>query len=188
MSVKIIKSVLVFNENQKIAPRFLLTYVLIWLFWHNQLFTTFFTSDGDFLARANAALASVADNQYILVFFFTCLFFGVRIGYHFLKEKADDLMEEGKSTETEVGSDQGIAKSADIQRLMTMISELKVKLANSKEKEEKVIKEKNTTISKLLSLQAELDDMKADNTLLEKANARLKAQLVDARTVGINSL
>ena len=180
MSAKIIKSVLIFNENQKIAPRFLLTYVLIWLFWHNQLLTTFFTSDGDVLVRGNAALASITDNHYILVFFFTCLFFGLRIGYHFLKQKADDLMEEGKSIETEVGSDQGIAKTEDIQRLMTMISELKVKLANSKEKEEKAIKEKNASISKLLSLQTELDDIQADNALLEKSNAALKVQLVNA--------
>ena len=180
MSTKIIKSVLVFNENQKIAPRFLLTYVLIWLFWHNQLITTFFTSNGDFLARGNAALASVAGNHYILVFFLTCLFFGVRIGYHFLKQKADDLMEEGKSTETYAGSDQGLAKTEDIKRLMTMISELKTKLVTSKEREERAIKEKNATISKLLSLQAELDDMQADNTMLEKSNEALKAQLVNA--------
>ena len=180
MSTKIIKSVLIFNENQKIAPRFLLTYVLIWLFWHNQLITTFFTRGGDLLTRGNAALASVADNHYILVFFLTCFFFGLRLGYHFLKQKADALMEEGKPTETYAGSDQGLAKTEDIKRLMTMISELKTKLVTSKEREERAIKEKNITISKFLSLQAELDDMQADNTLLEKSNEALKAQLVNA--------
>jgi|GEM_PF-1988696 len=179
MSTKILKAVLAFNENQRIAPRFLLTYLLIWSVWHNQLFTSFFTTNGDLLTKAAAALASVANNHYFVVFAITCLFYMARIGYYFLKNKTQALLEEDDITELKVGSDQRVAKNEDIDRLLSMVSDLKTQLAATKEREQKAMSEKNVVIKKFMAVRAELDEVTAENILLNKSNKALKARLAE---------
>jgi len=179
MSIKTLKAVVKFNENQRIAPRFILTYLVIWFVWHNQLFTSFFTTSGDFLTRANVALASVTDNHYLIVLAITCFFYMARLGYYFLKNKTQALLEEDDIAEIEVGSDQRFAKSEDIDRLMSMITDLKTQLAATKEREQKTNADKNLLIKKFLALRTELDEVTAENILLNKSNKALKARLVE---------
>jgi len=179
MSIKTLKAVVKFNENQRIAPRFILTYLVIWFVWHNQLFTSFFTTSGDFLTRANVALASVTDNHYLIVLAITCFFYMARLGYYFLKNKTQALLEEDDIAEIEVGIDQRFAKSEDIDRLMSMITDLKTQLAVTKERDQKANADKNLLIKKFLALREELDEVKAENALLTKSNKTLKARLSD---------
>jgi len=180
MSIKTLKAVVKFNENQRIAPRFILTYLVIWFVWHNQLFTSFFTTSGDFLTRANVALASVTDNHYLIVLAITCFFYMARLGYYFLKNKTQALLEEDDIAEIEVGIDQRFAKSEDIDRLMSMITDLKTQLAVTKERDQKANADKNLLIKKFLALREELDEIKAENALLTKSNKTLKARLSDS--------
>jgi len=180
MSIKTLKAVVKFNENQRIAPRFILTYLVIWFVWHNQLFTSFFTTSGDFLTRANVALASVTDNHYLIVLAITCFFYMARLGYYFLKNKTQALLEEDDIAEIEVGIDQRFAKSEDIDRLMSMITDLKTQLAVTKERDQKANADKNLLIKKFLALREELDEVKAENALLTKSNKTLKARLSDS--------
>jgi len=180
MSIKTLKAVVKFNENQRIAPRFILTYLVIWFVWHNQLFTSFFTTSGDFLTRANVALASVTDNHYLIVLAITCFFYMARLGYYFLKNKTQALLEEDDIAEIEVGIDQRFAKSEDIDRLMSMITDLKTQLAVTKERDQKANADKNLLIKKFMALREELDEVKAENALLTKSNKTLKARLSDS--------
>ncbi len=179
MSIKTVKAVLAFNENQRIAPRFILTYLLIWLVFHNQLFTTFLTTNGDPLTRATAALSSVADNQYLVVLAITCFFYMARLGYYFLKNKTDALLAGDDIVELKVGSDQRVAKNEDIERLLSMVTDLKSQLAATKEREQKANGEKNLVIKKFLALRTELDEVTAENILLNKSNKALKTRLVE---------
>ncbi|WP_076410525.1 hypothetical protein [Shewanella sp. UCD-KL12] len=182
MFTKTLKSLKAFNESESLAPRFVLTYIVIWSLWHSQIFTSFILTSGDFITRFDAALISLESNQFILVFFFTCLFFSGRIGYFILKNKADELLEKESEVDLQGGSDQRFAKADDVQRLMTMISTLKEKLALTQEREDKANNERKLAISKQLKLQAEIDDMAADIALLNRANEELKARLVNAES------
>ncbi|ABV38229.1 hypothetical protein Ssed_3625 [Shewanella sediminis HAW-EB3] len=184
MSIKALKAVVHFNENQRIAPRFILTYLLIWFIWHNQLFTSFFTTSGDLLTRADAALASVADNHYLIVLAITCFFYMARLGYYFLKNKTHALLEEDDIAELKVGSDQRFAKNEDIERLLSMVTDLKTQLAATKEREQKANADKNLVIKKFLALRTELDEVKAENALLTKSNKVLKARLAENCDMG----
>ncbi len=182
MFTKVLKSIMAFNESERLAPRFILTYLVIWCLWHSQLFTTFLMTTGDFVTRFDAASASLDSNQFILVFFLTCLFFGGRIGYFVLKYKADELLEKESEADLQGGSDQRFAKADDVQRLMTMISTLKEKLALAQEREDKANNERKLAISKQLKLQTEIDDMTADIALLNRANEELKVRLLNAES------
>jgi len=179
MSIKTLKAVVKFNENQRIAPNFILAYILIWFVWHNQLFTTFFTTSGDPLARSTAALASVTNNHYLIVLAITCFFYMARLGYYFLKNKTQALLEDDDIAELEVGSDQRFEKNADIERLMSMISDLKAQLAATKEREQKATADKNLVIKKFLAQRTELDEVMAENALLTNSNKVLKARLTE---------
>lgn len=179
MSIKALKAVVKFNENQRIAPRFILTYLLTWFIWHNQLFTTFFTTSGDPLTRGTAALASVADNHYLIVLAITCFLYMARLGYYFLKNKTHALLEEDDIAELKVGSDQRFTKNEDIERLMSMVTDLKTQLAATKEREQKANDDKNLVIKKFLGIREELDEVKAENALLTKSNKALKARLAE---------
>ncbi|RTR29765.1 hypothetical protein [Shewanella atlantica] len=179
MSVKILKAVVKFNENQRIAPRFILTYLLIWFIWHNQLFTTFFSTSGDLLTRSTAALSAVTDNHYLIVLAITCLFYSARVGYYFLKNKTHALLEEDDIAELKVGSDQRFTKNEDIERLMSMVTDLKTQVVATKEREQKANADKNLVIKKFLAIREELDEVKAENALLTKSNKALKTRLAE---------
>lgn len=174
MLTKILKSIMAFNESERLAPRFILTYVIIWCLWHSQVFTTFMMTSGDFLARADATLIVLESNQYLFVFFLTCLFFAGRIGYFVLKHKADELLEQDSEMDLQGGSDQRFAKADDVQRLMEMISLLKTKLADSQQREDKANTDKKLAMTKQINLQFEMDELKADIALLQKTNDQLQ--------------
>ncbi|QFU24136.1 hypothetical protein FM038_019610 [Shewanella eurypsychrophilus] len=181
MFTKVLKSIMDFNESERLAPRFLLTYLIIWCLWHSQIFTTFIMTNGDFFTRSDAAMLAMESNQYILVLFLTCLFFAGRIAYFVLKHKADEMLEKDSEADLQGGSDQRFAKADDVQRLMTMISTLKAKLADSQDREDKANNDRKTAINKQLSLQSKIDDMAADIALLNKSNEELKLQLMTAK-------
>jgi hypothetical protein len=65
--------------------------------------------------------------------------------------------------------DQIFEKNDDIANLMSALTKAKEQLAASKDREVKLAEEKNTAIKKLLALQHQLDEAKADIALLTKS-------------------
>ncbi len=169
LNKKTLKTILTFTENQQAAPSFIVIYILTWLAWHNQIFTAFIGVQGDFFARIDAALSSIDKNQYFVVFMITCLVFLIRLGYGFLTFKSRELLNSSDDTFINARDDQVFAKNDDIANLMATLTKTKQQLAASKEREKKLLEEKNTAIKKLLALQNELEEAKADIALLDKS-------------------
>ncbi|MFT5004174.1 MAG: hypothetical protein ACI952_002535, partial [Flavobacteriales bacterium] len=64
--------------------------------------------------------------------------------------------------------DQKFAQNADIANIMATLVKTKQQLVDSKAREKKSISDKNDTIKKLLSLQHELEEARADIDMLNK--------------------
>jgi hypothetical protein len=166
---KTLKAILSFTENQKPAPSFIVIYILTWIVWHNQVFTAFFSVQGDFFTRIDAALLSLEKNQYLVVFLITCLIFLLRLGYGYLTFKSRELLNSSDDTFINAREDQIFEKNDDISNLMSALTKAKEQLAASKDREAKLAEEKNTAIKKLLALQHQLDEAKADIAMLTKS-------------------
>jgi len=176
MFKKYVKPILLFSRSQNKAPNFVLVYLLIWLVWHSQFFITFVNTTGNFTSRLNSAISS-NDHQYIAVLFLTLLFFTFRLTYLYFVNKADAIIEEEEPIENKVGSDQLFSENKDVIRLLSLLEETKEKLKQSRESENQLRKEKEETESNLRSVQIELDEVKADLTILVKTNEDLTAKI-----------
>ncbi len=166
---KTLKTILTFTENQKPAPSFIVIYILVWLAWHNQIFTAFIGIEGDIFTRIDAALSAIEKNQYFVVFMISCLVFLIRLGYGYLAFKSRELLNSSDDFYINAREDQIFEKNDDITNLMAALTKAKQQLAASKEREKTLVEEKNTAIKKLLAAQNELDEAKADIALLEKS-------------------
>lgn len=164
-----LKSILTFTDNQNPAPSFLAIYMLTWLAWHNQLFTHFIAAQGDFFTKVAAASASIEDNQYLVVFWLTCVIFVLRLGVNYLSFKSKELL---NSVDDDFGGareDQKFSQNSDITNLMATLTKTQQQLAESRAREKKAITAKNDAIKKLLNTQHELDEARADIAMLNKA-------------------
>ena len=181
MSSKFLKSILVFNRSQNKAPNFILIYLLISLFWHNQFFISLMLQKGGFSERLNTAL-SENTHQYIAVLFLTVLFFSLRLTYLYFASKTNEFIEADAPIEKKIGGDQIFTENKDVVRLLDLLEETKVKLARVKESEAQAQSDKTAAISERLALQAELDLAMADIAILTKSNEELKTKLNEFQT------
>lgn len=176
MSSKFFKSLLVFNRSQNKAPNFILVYLLISMLWHNQFFITLILSNGGLSERLSAAAAENV-HQYILVLFFTLLFFTLRLSYLYFANKTNEFVEKDEPIEDKIGSDQAFSENKDVIRLLDLLEETKAKLAKVKALEVQAQSDKTAAISQRLAVQAELDIAMADIAILSKANEDLRAKI-----------
>jgi len=165
---KTLKSILTFTEHQHPAPSFIVIYILTWLAWHNQLLSNFISAQGDFLNKTTAALASIDDNQYVVVFLLTCLIFIIRLAVNYLSFRSRELLNSADDDFADARDDQKFAEDSDIAKIMATLTKTQQQLADSKEREKKLIAEKNSAIKSMLRLQHELDEAKADIDILQK--------------------
>lgn len=165
---KTLKSILSFTENQNPAPSFIVIYILMWLFWHNQLFSDFIDAQGDFLTKVSTSLTLLEENQYLVVFFLTCLVFLGRLMINYFSFKSRELLNSADDDFVTDLDDQKFAQNADIANIMATLVKTKQQLVDSKAREKKLTSDKNDAIKKLLSLQHELDEARADIDMLNK--------------------
>ena len=168
LSKKNLKSLLSFTENQHPAPSFVFIYLVTWFAWHNQLISTFIGASGDFWQKLNIALASVTDNQYLVVFFISCFILGIRLVYNYLRFKSAELLNTSDQDFVTARDDQKFEVNSDIAQLMSTLNSVKEQLAAAKAREKMAIASKNDTIRKMLGLQNELDEARADIQLLRR--------------------
>ncbi|KGJ92738.1 hypothetical protein [Colwellia psychrerythraea] len=165
---KTLKSILSFTENQNPAPSFIFIYILTWFVWHHQLFSLFINAQGDFLMKITTSLTSLEKNQYFVVFLLTCLIFLARLAVDYFKFKSRELLNSADDDFVNARDDQKFAQNTDIANLMATLTKTQQQLADSKAREKKVSAEKNEAIKKLLTLQHELDETRADIDILNK--------------------
>lgn len=165
---KILKSIHSFTENQRAAPSFVIIYIVTWLVWHNQLFTHFINANGSFLNKVTSAMSSIDDNQYLVVFFLTCIIFLMRFAFNYLSFRSRELLNSTDDTFANVGDDQLFSENSDVANLMTTLTKTKQQLADVKVREKKAIADKTEMMKKLLSVQGELDEARADIDVLKK--------------------
>ena len=168
---KTFKAILTFTENNNPAPSFIIIYLLTWLMWHNQLFSAFIYTEGGFLSRLMASFSAVNDNNYLIVFFLTCLIFLVRLIFNYFIFRSTEILNSADDTFDDIRKGQKFAKDSDIGKLMETLTKTKQQLIDAKISEKKAITDKNNTIKKLLNLQHELDEARADIDVLNRANA-----------------
>jgi hypothetical protein len=167
---KTLKSIHSFTDEQNLGPSFIIIYIITWLVWHNQLFSYFMSTEGDFLTKITTSLTSLEENQYLAVFFLTCLIFLARLAisyFSFISRERLDSVEDNFD-----GLDgQKVAQNSDIANVVATLTKIRQQLEDSKMREKEVIAEKNTVIKKLLKLQHELDEARADIDMLNKEKA-----------------
>ncbi|WP_238383579.1 hypothetical protein [Colwellia psychrerythraea] len=165
---KTLKSILSFTEQQNPAPSFIVIYILTWVVWHNQLFSYFIDAQGGFLMKVTTSVASLEKNQYFVVFLLTCLILVGRLIVDYFSFKSRELLNLADDDFVNARDDQKFAQNTDIANVMATLTKTQQQLADSKAREKKVSAEKNEAIKKLLSLQHELDEAKADIDILNK--------------------
>ena len=171
------KSLLKIILNIKPSLRFLMSYIVIWLVWHNELILSFLMADGDFFFRSQSAVNAVTSNQYLVVLLLTIVLTLIRYGFDSLAQVlADDdnheeftLLQNGKSAKTE--------NETDIKQLLATLDGVQVKLADALAREKQAKKEKTETIGNIFQLQTKLDELSADIIILTKENDKLKAAM-----------
>ena len=168
---KTLKSMLSFSESQHPGPSFIVIYIATWLAWHNQLFSHFINTQGDFFTKVSAALSAIEDNQYIVVLLLTGLIFIVRLGANYLSFKSKELLNSADDDFVNVRDDQKFAKNTDIANLMATLTKTQQQLAETRAREKKAVTDKNDAIKKLLSVQHELDEARADIDMLNQSKA-----------------
>ena len=160
-----------FSENQHPGPSFIVIYIATWLAWHNQLFSYFINTQGDFFTKVSAALSAIEDNQYIVVLLLTGLIFMVRLGANYLSFKSKELLNSADDDFVNARDDQKFAKNTDIANLMATLTKTKQQLTETRAREKKAVADKNDAIKKLLRMQHELDEARADIDMLNKSKA-----------------
>ncbi|PKG81646.1 hypothetical protein CXF85_19320 [Colwellia sp. 75C3] len=123
-------------------------------------------AQGDFLTKLTTSLTSLEENQYLVVFLLTCIVFLGRLMINYFSFKSRELLNSADDDFVNDRDDQKFAQNSDIANIMAALTKTKQQLVDSKEREKKVIAEKNDAIKKLLSLQHELDEARADIDIL----------------------
>ena len=168
LSQKTLRSLLVFTENQRPGPSFIIIYIFTWLAWHNQIISAYIQASGDFWARGSAAISAIEENQYMLVFFITCLILLFRLAFAFLSFKSREALNSADDDYSNAREDQKFEQNKDIQNLLATLETTKKQLQASKEREKKSIEEKNEAIRKALELQQKVEELQADLALSEQ--------------------
>lgn len=165
ISKKTLKSIHSFNEHQRPGPSFIVIYILTWIAWHNQLITSFFTTQGSFDVKFSSALSSIEENQYLVVLLLSCIIFIIRFGINYLSFKSNELL---NSTDEHfsAGRDQVFEKNSDIANLMATLEKNKQKLVDANEREKSAVADKNSAIKKMMLAQHELEEAKAEIAIL----------------------
>ncbi|MBU2871207.1 hypothetical protein KO502_10940 [Colwellia sp. E2M01] len=158
-----------FIEDENQTSTFILIYIFTWCAWHNQLFSHFITAEGDFLTRLSTAFSTMGENQFILVLFFSCIIFLIRLAFKYFSYRSREFANSTDDSFENLREDQKFAKNSDIANVMDALTKTKELLAESKAREKDAIDDKNETIKKLLNLQNELDEAKADIAVLTKS-------------------
>ena len=166
ISKNTLKSILTFTENQNPAPSFIAFYIVTWLAWHNQLFTYFINAEGGVLSKVSSALNSLDDNQYLLVFFLTCLLFLLRLGFNYFSFRSREILNSVDDNFANAREDQKFAANSDVANLMATLTKTQQQLADTKVREKKAIADKTATIKELLNVQHQLDEARADIEML----------------------
>lgn len=166
LNKKTLKAILAFTENQQPAPSFIIIYLVTWLVWHNQIVSTFISATGDIWSRMNSAIAAVNENQYLVVFFLTCFIFILRLAYHYARFKSTELLNSSDDDYLKGREDQTFERNEDIAQLMSTLELVQQQLAESKAREKKAISERNEQVKKVLTIQYELEEARADVKIL----------------------
>ena len=167
---KTLHSILSFTENQHPAPSFVVIYIVTWFTWHNQILSYFISAQGNFFTKVMTALGAIEDNQYLVVFFITCLLFIIRLAFNYLMFRSREVLNNADDNFANAREDQIFEKNDDISSLMATLTKTRQKLRESQEREKKAIEEKNATIKKLIAMQHQLDEAQADIDILHKEN------------------
>ena len=85
--------------------------------------------------------------------------------------KSRELLNSADDDFVTARDDQKFAQDTDIANVVATLTKTQQQLADSKAREKKLTAEKNDVIKKLLSLQHELDEAKADIDILNKITA-----------------
>ena len=168
---KTLKSILNFTENQHAAPSFFAIYIITWLVWHNQLFVDFINAQGDFFTKVSTALASLEENQYLIVLLLTCIIFLGRLAVNYIRFKSAELLNSADDDFVNARDDQKFAQNSDVANIMAVLTKTKQQLVESKAREKQITLEKNDAIKNLLKLQHELDEARADIEMFNKVGA-----------------
>ncbi|AAZ25449.1 hypothetical protein CPS_0318 [Colwellia psychrerythraea 34H] len=118
--------------------------------------------------KVTTSVASLEKNQYFVVFLLTCLILVGRLIVDYFSFKSRELLNLADDDFVNARDDQKFAQNTDIANVMATLTKTQQQLADSKAREKKVSAEKNEAIKKLLSLQHELDEAKADIDILNK--------------------
>ncbi|PKH88516.1 hypothetical protein CXF79_06900 [Colwellia sp. Bg11-28] len=118
--------------------------------------------------KVTTSVASLEKNQYFVVFLLTCLIIVGRLIVDYFSFKSRELLNLADDDFVNARDDQKFAQNTDIANVMATLTKTQQQLADSKAREKKVSAEKNEAIKKLLSLQHELDEAKADIDILNK--------------------
>jgi septal ring factor EnvC (AmiA/AmiB activator) len=113
-------------------------------------------------------LTLLEENQYLVVFFLTCIIFLGRLMINYFSFKSRELLNSADDDFVTARDDQKFAQNADIANIMATLVKTKQQLVDSKAREKKLTSDKNDAIKKLLSLQHELDEARADIDMLNK--------------------
>jgi septal ring factor EnvC (AmiA/AmiB activator) len=116
------------------------------------------------------SLGAIEDNQYLVVFFITCLLFIIRLAFNYLMFRSREVLNNADDNFANAREDQIFEKNDDISSLMATLTKTRQKLRESQEREKKAIEEKNATIKKLIAMQHQLDEAQADIDILHKEN------------------
>lgn len=172
LNKKLLRSWLEFSETQKPAPSFIIIYIITWLLWHNQVFSSFISTSGDIWRKTDAALSSVTDNQYIVVLLLTSLIFALRLAVNYFSFRSRAFINEANSDISNIGEDNYVANNDDVKNIMALLTKTQDKLAAAKEREKKANEEKNDIIRKMMALQQQVEELKADNQILLAENQK----------------
>ena len=175
------KSLLRIILNLKPSFRFIMSYIVIWFLWHNEFIISLVMTDGGLDVRLQTAFESVSSNQYIFVLFLTIMLTLIIYGFDYLTQVlADDdnshefrLLQNGNSAKNE--------NEMDIKQLIATLESVQLKLTESLEREKQYKQDKTASMSNMIQLQNQLDELTADNIILNEENNKLKtSNKVDA--------
>jgi hypothetical protein len=161
----------------KPSPKFFFIYSSLWFLWHNEFMITLISTQADPASKIQAAIAAVPDNQYMLVLFFTIAAVLLLNGFDYLGKLSSDeedtsIVELLKNSNTAEDEEEN-----DIKYVVSALAATKKKLAYAIDREHKMAQEKTVLVSKLLTIQNQLDEITADNMILQSDIAKLKKEV-----------
>ncbi len=160
--------------NLKPSFRFLITYIVIWFVWHNEFIISLVMTSGGLNVRLQTAFESVSSNQYLVVLFLTIMLTLIIYGFDYLTQVLADDDNSGEFTLLQNGNSAKDENEVNIKQLMTTLESVQLKLAESLEREKQYKQEKTASMSNMIQLQNQLDELTADNIILNEENNKLK--------------